>query len=118
MMPIWTTRDFSGSNVWESIACSKVGQKRDCPMRRFCVAVLSASTRSTHFCNDDEGDFVTADSGPTRSTCCAVVCGSVSVLVKTRIHFVWRADRPDRDHANGAGRKEKMDQPIAISART
>src|SRR5207248_3906646 len=31
----------------------KVGQKKDFPMRRFCVAVLSASTRSTHFCNGD-----------------------------------------------------------------
>src|SRR5437016_1182497 len=48
---------------------------------------------------------------------CAVVWRGVSVLVKARIHFVWRTDRPDRDHANRAGRKEKMDQPIAISAR-
>src|SRR6266849_8805839 len=110
MMPIWTTRDFSGSNVWESIACSKVGQKRDCPMRRFCVAVLSASTRSTHFCNDDEGDFVTADSGPTRSirqrtdspwrTYCAVVCRSASFLVEAGVHLIRWTDRPDRHHAN------------------
>src|SRR5437879_8389677 len=100
MMPIWTTRDFNASNAWESIACSKVGQKRDCPMRRFCVAVLSASTRSTHFCNDDEGDRVTADSGPTRSTYCAVVCRSASFLVEAGVHLIRWTDRPDRHHAS------------------
>src|SRR5438045_6734265 len=48
---------------------------------------------------------------------CTVVWRSVSVLVETRIHLVWRTHRPDRDHANRAGRKEKMDQPVAFSAR-
>src|SRR6266404_2308098 len=47
----------------------------------------------------------------------AIIRRSVSFLVKARTHLVWRTDRTDRDHANRAGRKEKMDQSVAISAR-
>src|ERR1700720_957028 len=116
MTPIWTTRNFSASNVSESIACSKVGQKRDCQMKRFCVAVSIASTRSTHSCSGDEDDE-DSTTRRTRSTCCTHLCRSVSILAEARIHFVWWPDRPDRDHANGARREEEMDQPVAISAR-
>src|ERR671924_52248 len=51
------------------------------------------------------------------STSCAVIRRSVSILAEARIYFVRRADRADRDHANRTGRKEKMDQPVAISSR-
>src|ERR1700730_4894646 len=116
MTPIWTTRNFSVSNVSESIACSKVGQKRDCQMKRFCVAALTALTRSTHSCSGDEDDQDSA-TGCTRPTSCAHVCGGVSILAEARIHFVWWPDRADRDHAKRAGREEKMDQSVAIFAR-
>src|ERR1700736_4629447 len=116
MTPILTTRNFSVSNVSESIACSKVGQKRDCQMKRFCVAALIALTRSTDSCSGDEDDQDSA-TGCARSTCCAHVCRSVSILAEARIHLVWRPDRPDRDHAKRAGREEKMDQSVALFAR-
>src|SRR3954451_3901166 len=53
----------------------------------------------------------------TRSTSDAVVCRSVPILVKARVHFIRRTDRPNRDHADRVGRKEKVDQPIALFAR-
>src|SRR5438876_411449 len=74
MTLIWMTRDFSASNALALIACSRVGQKKDFPMRRFCVAVLSASTRSTHFCNGDE--FPANNNSAASSTNCADLCGS------------------------------------------
>src|ERR1700736_5270375 len=46
---------------------------------------------------------------PTRTTSCAVVWRSASVLAQARIHFVWRTDWTDRDHANRAGREKEMD---------
>src|SRR5437867_10593803 len=51
-------------------------------MTRFCAAVLSASTRSTHFCNGDEGEFRRANSCEPRSTCCAVVRRGISILAQ------------------------------------
>src|SRR5437667_1199486 len=96
-------------------------------MSTFCVAVLNALMRSTRFCNGDEGQFTTSYSGQTRSihhrtdspwrTCCAIVCRSVSLLVEAWLHLLRRADRADRDHADGTSRKEKMDQPIEFPAR-
>src|SRR5229473_6851835 len=110
MTPIWTTRDFSGSNVLASIAFSRAGQKRDCPMRRSCAAVSSALTRSTHFCNGDEGCLVTANNGrDIAPDAASYISGSALLLVEARVYQLRRADRPDRDHANGAGREKEMD---------
>src|SRR5205823_14866208 len=105
MTPTWTTRDFNGSNAWESIASSRVGQKKECPMMKFCAAVLSASTRSTRFCNGDEGDVGTTDSGPARSTSCAVLCRGAAFLAEARVHLISRTDRPEREHADRIGRQ-------------
>src|SRR3984893_5955073 len=53
----------------------------------------------------------------TRSTSCADFWRSASILAEARLHLLRRTDRPDRHHANRAGRKKEMDQPIAFSSR-
>src|ERR1043166_5172144 len=53
---------------------------------------------------------------PTKPKCADVWPGP-SILAETWLHFIRRPDWPDRDHADRAGRKEKMDQPIAFSSR-
>src|SRR6266536_3253112 len=113
MTPIWTTRDFNAWKAWGLIACSKAGQNRACPMRRFCVEVLSALTRSTHFCNGDEGDIV---SGATPAGEPSRVWRGFPILAQARFHLVWRTEWPDCDHAHRASRKEKMDRQFAFPA--
>src|SRR5437660_237027 len=108
------TRDFSGSRPWESIASRRAGLKRDCPTKKSYVAVLTVSTHSTRFCSADE---FSANNSAANAAGCTVVWNCIPLLVEARIHQLWRTDRPNRDYADGAGRKEKMDQPIAISAR-
>src|SRR5439155_10160228 len=118
MTQIWTTRNFSASNVWESIACSRVGQKRVCLTMKFCVEVLSALTRSTHFYNDGEGHFVTANSSRDIARDeSSDLSRSLPVLVETRLCFLWRTDRPDRHDAQGGCREKEVDQRNAFSPR-
>src|SRR2546430_17520163 len=107
-------RDFSGSRPWESIASSRAGLKRDCPIKKFYVVALSALTRSTRFCSADE---FTADSCQPRSASCSLIRRSIQILAEARIYFVWRADRADRNYADGAGGKEGVDQSVAVFAR-
>src|SRR6266480_2784009 len=121
-MRISMTTNSSAQSASELIACLKVGRGREFPIRKFCGAGSNASTRSTHFFAGYERSWAHARPAFARwlrrggSTSCAVVWRSVSVLAETRVHLVWRTNRPDRDHANRAGRKEKMDQPVAVFA--
>src|SRR5204863_5441598 len=113
MTPIWTTQNFSASNAWESIACSKGGRNSDWPTKKFCVRGLNVLTRFTHFCNADE---LAGTTRRTRSPCGPEFCRSIPFLGQARLHLFRRTNGPDCDHAGGAGRKEKMDQPVALSA--
>src|SRR5437667_4770229 len=86
-------------------------------MSRFCVAVLNALMRSTHFCNGDEGYLATASNGrdiaPDEPS---DVSRGVSILAQARLHFIWRTDGANRHHANRAGREKEVDQPGASSS--
>src|SRR6516162_3188540 len=108
-MPISTTRGLSGSNALGSTAFSKVGAGKEFPIRRPCGADSNALTRFTLFF----GGYESCEG----STSCAVVQRSISVLVEAGIHFIWRTNWPDRDHATRAGREEEVDQPVAFPAR-
>src|SRR5437660_12867103 len=108
MTLIWMTRDFSASNALALIACSRVGQKKDFPMMRFCVAALSASTRSTHFCNGDE--FPANDNSAASSTSCADLCGGFTLLAQVWFYqFRW-TDGSDCTAPRRTRREEEMDQ--------
>src|SRR6476646_4512915 len=113
MTRTWTTPDSSASNASASIASSRVGPKKECPMMKFCGAVLSASMRSIRFCSADE---FPATSSTANSTNRADLCRSISFLAEAWLHLLRRAHRPNRDHADRAGGKETMDQPVALSA--
>src|SRR6266481_1259996 len=111
-------KNLNGPSASGLIESSKAGREKDCPTRRFCGEAGNASTRSTHFCIGYESirrhPRSTCNAGATSS---ALVWRSISILVEARIHLVRWTDRPDCDHADRAGGEEKMDQPIAISAR-
>src|SRR5438045_7269719 len=111
-------KNLSGPSASGSIESSKAGREKVCPTRRFCGEAGNALTRSTHFCTGYESvrrhPGSTCNAGAASS---ALVWRSTSILVEARIHLVRRTDRPDCDHADRVGGKEKMDQPIAIPAR-
>src|SRR6059058_1161552 len=113
MTRTWTTPDSSVSNASESIVSSRVGQKKDCPTKKSCGAASSASMRSIRFCSADESP---ANSSAANSTNRADLCRSISFLAEAWLHLLRRAHRPNRDHADRAGGKETMDQPVALSA--
>ncbi len=74
--------------------------------REFSTKASPALTRCTPaFANDD------ASNG--REEVCiystSKLCGSVPLLGETWIHQLRRTDWTDRDHADGAGRKKKVD---------
>src|SRR5205823_10399382 len=111
MTRTWTTPDSSVSNASESIVSSRVGQKKDCPTKKSCGAASSASMRSIRFCSADESP---ANSSAANSTNRADLCRSISFLAEAWLHLLRRAYRPNRDHADRAGGKETMDQPVAL----
>src|SRR4030095_10546434 len=113
MTRTWTTPDSSASNASASIASSRGGPKKDCPMKKSCGAASSASMRSIRLCSADE---FPATRSAANSTNRADLCRGLSLLAKAWLHFLWRTDRTDRYYANRAGRKEKMDQPVALFA--
>src|SRR5436190_23398187 len=118
MTPIWTTRNFSASNVWESIACSRVGQKRVCLTMKFCVEVLSALTRFTHFCKSDESELLTRKNDRAIAPGAAsYISRGIPLLAEAGIRLVWWTDRPDRDDACRVGREKALDRQFAISTR-
>src|SRR6266480_1940016 len=87
-------------------------------MRRFCVEVLSALTRSTHFCNGDEGEFLTRKNDRAIAPGAAsYISRSIPLLAETRIHFLRWTELPDRDDAHRVGREKTLDRQLAISAR-
>src|SRR5438128_5779750 len=87
-------------------------------MGRSFVAGLSVLTRFTHFCKSDESELLTGKNDRAiASWAVSHISRSIPLLAETGIRLLWRTERPDRDDARGAGRKEEMDRRSAISSR-
>src|SRR4029077_4237609 len=99
------------------------GRAREFLIRKFCGAGSSALTHSTHFFAGYERRWLPARPAFARwlrrrgSTSCAVVWRSVSILAETRVHLVWRTERPDRHDARRTRREKTLDRQCQVSAR-
>src|SRR5438876_9032016 len=99
------TTNFSGRNALASIAFSKVGRSKDCPIEKSCGTGSNASTRFTHFCNADE--LRSTDRVQRRSSDALMARGILVFLVPRLREHRWTGGANHND-VQSHGRKAPM----------
>src|SRR5262245_33585935 len=99
------TTSFSGMNAVASIAFSKVGRSKDCPIKRSYGAVSNASTPYTCFCDHGESH---QRKRARRGLSNAVITRSVPVFSISWLRQHRRSGGADHDDVQSHGRKAPM----------
>src|SRR5215471_11929245 len=102
MTLIWTTINSNEKNASASIAFSKVGQSKDCLTKKSCGAASNASTRSIHFCKDDDAR-IERNGQERRRRSDAFVARSVSLFSLSRLRQHRRAGGANHDDVQSHG---------------
>src|SRR5262245_14264222 len=99
-----------GSNAWKQwglIECSRVGANKVCQTKKSCGEGSNASTRSTHFCKDDDARIERNEQErPRRSD--AFVARSVSLFSLSRLRQHRWASRADHNDVQSHGREAAL----------